>query len=351
MKILQAMAGAEHGGAENFFVRLAIALNRAGVEQKVVIRRNPERAAKLREGGVEPVELPFGGKFDWQTKWRFNREIRSFKPDIVVTWMNRATSMCPDGKKGGFIHMSRLGGYYDLKYYQACDHLIGNTEDIVDYLVKENWPAEKAHYLPNFVDGDPAEPISRKTYFTPDGAPLILAMGRLHENKGFDVLLDALTRVPAAYLWLAGDGPLGDELDRRAEKVGVKPRVRFLGWQDNVAPLLRTCDIFVCPSRHEPLGNVVIEAWAQGKPVIAADSYGPGTLIEHLETGVLVPVDDAVTLSRAIRNVLEDDNLCERIARQGYETYQAHFTEEIVTRHYIDFFNKVLAPCAASPES
>jgi len=350
MKILQAIAGAEHGGAEHFFVRLAIALNRVGVDQKVVIRRDPERASELREGGIEPVELPFGGRLDWQTKRGLNREIKAFKPDIVLTWMNRATSMCPDSKKGGFLHMARLGGYYDLKYYQACDHLIGNTRDIVDYLVKENWPAEKAHYLPNFVNGDPAEPISRQMYFTPNGAPLILAMGRFHENKGFDVLLDALTRMPSTYLWLAGDGPLRDDLDRQAEKFGVKPRVRFLGWQDDTGALLQTCDVFVCPSRHEPLGNVVIEAWAQGKPVIAADSYGPGTLIEHLESGVLVPVDDPVTLARAIRNVMEDDNLYERIARQGYEAYLANFTEDIVTGHYVDFFNKIIAPCAASPE-
>jgi len=350
MKILQAMAGSEHGGAERFFVRLAIALNRVGVEQKIVIRRNPKRASELREGSIEPIELPFGGKLDWQTKRGLNREIKSFKPDIVLTWMNRATGMCPDSKKGGFVHMARLGGYYDLKYYQACDHLIGNTEDIVEYLVKENWPADKAHYLPNFVNGEQAEPIARQTYFTPKGAPLILAMGRLHENKGFDVLLDAMSRVPSAYLWLAGDGPLREDLEKQAEKIGVKPRVRFLGWQDDIGALLQTCDLFVCPSRHEPLGNVVIEAWAQGKPVIAADSYGPGTLIEHLESGVLVPVDDPALLAKAIRNVLEDPDLYDRIAHHGYETYLAHFTEDIVTRHYVDFFNKIIAPCAASPE-
>ncbi len=348
MRILQAMAGSDHGGAENFFVRLAIALERAGIEQKVVIRKNQDRATKLRAGGVEPEQLSFGGRLDWKTGFGLKRHIKTFKPDIVLTWMNRATSMCPKGKKLGFVHMARLGGYYDLKYYRNCDHLIGNTEDIVDYLVKENWPADKAHYLPNFVDGDWGEPIDRKTYFTPNGAPLILAMGRLHENKGFDVLLDALSRVPTAYLWLAGEGPLRDELERLAEKLGVKPRVRFLGWQDNISALLQTCDVFVCPSRHEPLGNVVIEAWAQRKPVIATDSYGPGTLIEHLESGVLVPVDNGALLTKAIRVVIGDDALREQISRQGYETYMNQFTEDIVTQRYIEFFKTIIAPSAAS---
>ena len=274
------MAGAEFGGAEAFFVRLAIALNRTGLEQKVVIRKNPARAALLRHGEVEPIELPFGGRMDFSTTRALKREIKEFQPDVVLTWMNRATSMCP---KGDFVHAARLGGYYDLKYYAACDHLIGNTQDIVEYLVEHDWPAEKAHYLPNFVFDEDAEPLTRRELYTPNDVPLIVALGRLHENKAFDVLLSALTRVPNAYLWLAGDGPLKEELQKQAEVLGIKPRVRFLGWRDDTAALLKTADLFVCPSRHEPLGNVVIEAWAQGLPVVAADSMGPGTLIENME--------------------------------------------------------------------
>jgi glycosyltransferase involved in cell wall biosynthesis len=338
MKILQAMAGAEFGGAEAFFVRLALAFQRAGVEQKVVIRENPARARILQAGGVEPVQLPFGGRFDFTTTRALKREIKAFKPDIVMTWMNRATSMCPDGD---FVHVARLGGYYDLKYYQRCDHLIGNTKDIVDYLIENNWETQKAHYLPNFVFAEDAEPIQKNEFFTPRDVPLIVALGRLHENKAFDVLLEAMSRIPDAYLWLAGDGPLKEDLQKLAEKLAIKPRVRFLGWRDDTAALLRTADLFVCPSRHEPLGNVVIEAWAQGVPVIAADSMGPGTLIEQMETGILVPVDDAKTMANAIRTVLADENLAERIARQGHQTYLDNFTEEIVVKQYLDFFESV----------
>lgn len=338
MKILQAMAGAEFGGAEAFFVRLALAFQRAGVEQRVVIRENPARAKTLRAGGVEPVQLPFGGRFDFTTTRALKREIKAFQPDIVMTWMNRATSMCPEGD---FVHVARLGGYYDLKYYQRCDHLIGNTKDIVDYVIENGWLTQKAHYLPNFVFAEDADPVPRGEFFTPKDVPLIVALGRLHENKAFDVLLTALSRIPDAYLWLAGDGPLKEELQKLAEKLAIKPRVRFLGWRDDTAALLRTADLFVCPSRHEPLGNVVIEAWAQGRPVIAADSMGPGTLIEQMETGILVPVDDAKTMANAIRTVLSDENLAERIARQGRQAYLENFTEEIVVKQYLDFFESV----------
>lgn len=339
MKIMQIMAGAEFGGAEAFFVRLAIAFGRLNsIEQKVVIRQNSNRAGLLRDGGVDPVEMKFGGRFDFSTPRALKREINEFKPDIVLTWMNRASGMCP---KGDFVHVARLGGYYDLKYYSNCDHLVGNTEDIVEYLAEQGWPREKAHYLPNFVSGDQADPLDRGDYYTPKGVPLIVALGRLHENKAFDTLLRAVARVPDVYLWLAGDGPLKEELQKLAEDLAIKPRVRFLGWRDDTAALMATADLFVCPSRHEPLGNVVIEAWAQGLPVVAADSMGPGTLIENMETGLLVPIDDEIAMGKAIRAVLKDDNLAERIARQGNKDYLDNFTEDRVVARYLEFFEQV----------
>ncbi len=340
MRVFQIMAGAEHGGAEAFFTRLVPGLTRAGVEQRVAIRRDAKRAKILSKAGIKPIELRFGGPIDLYTSFCLRREIKAFKPDIVMTWMNRATTKCPSGE---FVHVGRLGGYYDLKYYQGCDHLIGNTEDIIGHLVGNGWPGDKAHYLPNFVSSVRAEPASRAEVFTPPSAPLVLALGRLHQNKAFDVLLQAMIRVPDAYLWLAGEGPLRRELEDLAQKLAVKPRVRFLGWRDDVAALFAACDVFVCSSRLEPLGNVVIEAWAQEVPVVATDSLGPGTLIEHMETGVLAPVDDGAALGRALKLVLGDTGLHQRITRDGHGVYKARFSESVVVRQYLDFFNRITA--------
>jgi glycosyltransferase involved in cell wall biosynthesis len=339
MRVLQVMAGAKFGGAETFFTRLVVALRRAGLHQRVVIRRDDHRAEILRQGGIEPVELRFGGPLDVFTRMGLKREVESFSPNIVMTWMNRASTMCP---KGSFVHVARLGGYYDLKYYQKCNHLIGNTEDIVGYLTDKGWPAERAHYLPNFVSASISDPLPREEFYTPNDAPLLLALGRLHENKAFDVLLDALARIPNAYLWLAGDGPKRAELEAQAEKLGVKPRVRFLGWRDDIEALLASCNVFVCPSRHEPLGNVVVEAWAQSKPVVAADSLGPGVLIDQNKNGVLVPINDAKSLANGIQRVLGDENLQSAIARHGRATYEKHFTESIVVEQYLSFFESLV---------
>jgi glycosyltransferase involved in cell wall biosynthesis len=338
MRLLQAMAGARHGGAEGFFVRLAIALERAGQEQLVVIRRDAERAATLRQGGVEPLELPFSGRLDLATRLGLRRAVARFRPQVVLTWMNRATMLCP---RGDFVHVARLGGYYDLKYYRRCNHLIANTRDIAEYLAAAGWPRERVRYLPNFVAAAKVNPVPRANLATPIDAPLALALGRLHPNKGFDMLLAALVQAPAVYLWLAGEGELGQTLERQARSLGVAERVRFLGWRDDTAALLAAADFLVCPSRHEPLGNVVIEAWAAGVPVMATASEGPRALIADDETGLLVPVDDARAMAGALRRLAEDSALRARLAAAGRAAYDAEYSEARVVTLYRDFLERV----------
>jgi glycosyltransferase involved in cell wall biosynthesis len=339
LRVLQAMAGQPHGGAEAFFERLAIALHHAGLDQRIVIRREPARAARLRAAGLEPRELRFGGALDFFSKPALAREIKTYRPHIVLSWMSRATAFVP--AKGDFVRVARLGGYYDLKYYKQCDHLIGNTRDIVTYLRRKGWRAERAHYIPNFVDEVRAPPVDRATLDTPADALVLLALGRLHPNKGFDVLLDALARVPGAILWLAGEGELRGALQAQAQRLGIAARVRFLGWRDDVAALLGAADMLVCPSRHEPLGNVILEAWAQGRPVVAAASQGPAALITPDYTGLLVRVDDAASLAAAIARVGQDRRLAGELAANGRAAYAAEFTEERVVARYMEFFAKV----------
>ena len=169
----------------------------------------------------------------------------------------------------------------------------------------------------------------------------MLALGRLHPNQGFDTLLAALVEVPAAYLWLAGEGELRDTLARQARLLGLESRLRFLGWRDDTAALLAAADLLVCPSRREPLGNVVIEAWAAGVPVVATASEGPLALLADDETGLLVPIDDAHALAVAIRAVLEDRALAARLAAAGRAAYEAGYSETRVVALYRDFLEQV----------
>ncbi len=344
LRLLQAIAGGEHGGAEAFFVRLAVALKRAGVEQHILVRRGRPWIADLRAAGLKPVELPFGGWADITTRRAFARQISAFQPHVVLTWMNRASRHCPDNVTGhNFTHAARLGGYYDLKYYRSCDHLIGNTEDLQHYIEKQGWPAERAHYIANFVSADPAQALARAEFATPDNVPLILALGRLHTNKAFDILLKAMTDLPEAFAWIAGEGPLKEELQAQTRKLGVDGRLRFLGWRDDIAALLAAADVFVCPSRIEPLGNVVIEAWAHGTPVVAATATGPESLITPGETGLLVPLEDAAALATSIRTLVDNPALAQRLAEAGRQAYKDKFTEAAIVGRYLEFFEQVRA--------
>ena len=146
--------------------------------------------------------------------------------------------------------------------------------------------------------------------------------------------------------WLAGSGPEEDALKARAAALGVIDRIRFLGWRDDIAALLAAADILVCPSRHEPLGNVVIEAWAHRVPVVACASQGPSHLIDDGETGLLVPIDDASGLGRAIGEAGKAATAA-RLMSAGEQVYLKHYTEAAVVDRYLQFLRSLGAREAA----
>ena len=339
IRVLHLMAGGAVGGAERFFERCVRALGHSGLDQHIVIRPHPARVELLAGAGIGLSAAPFGGPLDWRTPAVLRREVRRVRPDVVLAWMSRAARFMPTGLH---VPAARLGGYYNLKYYRRCRHLVGNTRDIRRYLVAAGWPEDRAHYLPNFVDDEPMPPLPR-----PDGEPILLALGRLHRNKGFDVAVRALARLDGGVLWLAGDGPERTALARLAESLGVGSRVRFLGWRDDTAALLATADLVLCPSRHEPLGNTVIEAWAHRVPVVAAAADGPKALIGENGAGRLVPVDSPGALAGAIGEVLSDTALRARLVRLGREAYEASYTETAVVRAYRAFLERIAADGAA----
>ncbi len=331
-RLVSLMAGARIGGAEAFFERLVVALQANGVDQRVAIRADKDREARLRAKGIDPVALNFGGVFDLATPWRLKNLFDAFEAEVALAFMSRAAAKLPPKAltRSRPAYVGRLGGYYDLKYYRRCDHLIGNTRDICDWIVKQGWPASRIDYLPNFVDAMPVAPAAR------EGADkVILALGRLHPNKAFDMAIAAMENVAGAQLWIAGAGPLDGELKAQAAKLG--DRVRFLGWRADTPALIAACDVLVCPSRHEPLGNVVIEAWARGKPVVAAASQGPGALIRDGKDGLLVPVDDAISLSQALNRVLAEPALAHDLGAAGKARHAGEFGEAKVIGAYKDF--------------
>lgn len=348
IRVAHVMGGAAMGGAEGFYERLTAAQHAAGEDVLAVIRRDAGRAARLRARGLDPVELPFGNYFDLTTRRRLGRVLAGFRPAVVVAWQNRASLYAGKVRRGGapWALVGRLGGYYDLKYYRHCDHLVGNTRDLRAWLVARGWPEDRAHFVPNFAaDFAGAAPADLPA---PPGAVRLLALGRLHPNKGFDLLLRALPLLPGAHLSLAGEGPERAALERMARELGVAHRVAFLGWRQDTGALLAACDIFVCPSRHEPLGNVVLEAWSAGRPVVAAAAQGPTELIRQGETGLLVPKEAPEPLAEAIAGLIADPGRATMLGMAGRAEFERAHAEGPVLARWREFLLSVLPATAGS---
>ena len=337
MGVLHLLGTAGDGGAETYFVDLVTALRGDGLAQAAAIRPHAGRQAALKAAGVPVRTLSFGGPMDIFTKTAAAGYGRVQGARLMVAWMNRAARHTP---KGPWARVGRLGGYYNLKYYKGFEELVANTEDIAEWIVAQGWPAGRVRCIPNFAAAPPdVPPVDRASLTTPADAPLLLAMGRLHDSKAHDVSLRALAELSGVYLWIAGVGPLEAKLMGMAQALGVDQRVRFLGWRTDASALYRTADLCVFPSRYEPLGNVVIQAWAHGLPVIAAASQGPRSLLEDGRDGLLVPIDDAGALAGGVRLLLDEPSLRAEFRARGLARVAAEFSRAAVVARWRTLFS------------
>lgn len=144
----------------------------------------------------------------------------------------------------------------------------------------------------------------------PDLGRRVIAAGRLHPQKGFDILLRAVAKIHSpsrpVQLSILGQGPAEAELRRLAAELGIAGQVRFLGFQANPFAYFRSAEVFVLSSRYEGLPNALIEAIACRTPVVATDCpTGPREVLENGRWGSLVPVNDVSALSTAIGKLLQ----------------------------------------------
>ncbi|MEZ5814508.1 MAG: glycosyltransferase [Alphaproteobacteria bacterium] len=346
MRILQVMAGGEHGGAETAFVDMCIALHEAGETIEVVTRPNDIRVPRLRAAGIKVHTLAFGGKVDVFTPWKMRRIIRAFRPDIVQSWMSRAPSKVPGWKKSmgiaRYYHVARLGNYYKMKYFKSADGFVGITPEVCTYIVKHTGRAERVRHINNFAEVETVEQAAeRGAYGVPEGAPLLLGLGRLHDDKAFDTLIQVVAQMPGVYAWIAGEGPDRGKLEALIEELGVGERVTLLGWRTDRAALLQACDICTFISRDEPFGTVFVQAWAQGTPVVVCDSDGPRQFVRHEEDGMMAPIDDIAAIKDCIQCLIDDADLAEKLVCNGRRRYEAEFTKETCLQGYLQFYHDI----------
>lgn len=344
MNLLQVMLSPGEGGAETYFEKLSEAFQRESLAQALFIGDVPRRRERLLKAGCQVETIPSSGLAKFLLPWRVARRARPLAPDICLGWMNRSCAVLP--RLPGCVNVGRLGGYYKLKNYTRCDHLVANTPDIRDWILKQDagWTDDRVHFIPNFGTLPPPTGRSvRDELGLPAGRPVLLSLGRLHPSKAQDVLLRALPAIPDAIVLFAGAGDSEAEYRQLAAELGVADRVRFLGWRSDTADLFAAADLCVFPSRIEPFGNVVVEAWAAGRPIVAAASSGPGWLIRDAGDGLLVPVEDHEGLAAAVNRALGDAALRERMVRNGAARLAEEFSEKAVVARWLDLFARIRA--------
>ncbi|MFZ0724681.1 MAG: glycosyltransferase [Desulfobacterales bacterium] len=338
------------GGAEQFYMRLVRALNRRGLSVLAVNRPGSAVNAAL-DHAVPQQTVAMRNGWDFFSALKIRRLIRSAGPSIVQTYMGRATRLTRLPRGAAAIHVARLGGYYKIKgYYQHARAWVGNTQDICDYLIREGLPADRVYHIGNFVTLAPppaavAVQALRQSLQIPAEAVVLLALGRFIEKKGFADLLSAFARVPRAIhgrplmLVVAGDGPLQKPLHRQAGQLSLTSRMRWVGWQNDPGPFYDLADVLVCPSRQEPLGNVILEAWAHRLPVIATRTAGPLELVTAEENGLLVAIGDPLALAASITALIKaGPETWWNLAENGRRSVARHHSEEAVVQAYLALY-------------
>jgi glycosyltransferase involved in cell wall biosynthesis len=177
----------------------------------------------------------------------------------------------------------------------------------------------------------------------PEDGLLLLILSRLHRKKGIDTAIRALASLPQAHLCIAGDGPERTEYERLARALGVSDRTGFLGWRTDREALLDACDICLLPSRYEPFGTVIAEAWSRRRPLVAAAADGARQYVRDNENGALFAIDDAAALAERISRIAADPNLAARIVENGYRDYERLFSRDVVIENLVGIYRTVIA--------
>ena len=179
----------------------------------------------------------------------------------------------------------------------------------------------------------------------PEGAPLVVAAGRLAEAKNWPLFVDALAllrrEMPVQALIL-GQGELEADIRRRIADAGLQDAVRLCGFQSNPWTVMARADVFVLTSHYEGFGNVLIEAMASGAPVVATASPGTRAIVRHEVNGLLVDHHEPAAVAAALGRVLRDRPLRDRL-RGGARESVRQFDVPVVAQAYTELFQRLAA--------
>lgn len=334
------------GGKDRVLLWLLVALRDSGsADPHVACFRDGLVARTYRSHGLRVDVVPMTFQFDARAVFHLATLLRNRRARIVHTHDHKSHvvgrlagriarvpvvstlhGLMRDAREMPWVKRAAYGGLV-----RATDRLTDRWIAVSRPLARELAWAPHVTYIPNGVDPFLACQGDDET-LPVESAPVVACVGRLSHEKGQDVLLDAFAttvrEVPGAVVWLAGEGPTEGRLREQSQRLGIEGQVRFLGFREHVAPILRKSMVVALPSRGEGLPIAVLEAMAMGVPVVASAVGGVRDLIDSDRVGVCVPPEDPPALAAALSSLLTDPRRARGVGEAGRAHVRAHFSAD-----------------------
>ena len=341
--ILNCMLAMQYGGTEKVFVDQLKMLPMAGVAVVGVSRPGGEATVRAHDAGLPCEELKFLTEWDPITAARARAIVEKHNPALILCHGLRAHKVFADavGHTRPIVAMTHKPGFHkDL----PSELFITVAEHRRQFLIERGVPPDKVVVIPNGV------PIPREyktNYAIEAERPVkIAAVGRLHEKKGFDVLIEAARLLTVQGLrvkcTIRGEGPLRPQLEQQIAEANLQDRIALPGWSDNLKDLLLESDVFAFPSFQEDFPLVVLEAMSFALPIAASAIDGPKDFLRNGDTALLVPPHDPQALADALARLIGDQALRERLGKAARADVSKNYSFEAISHRLADTLNIVI---------
>jgi len=350
-RIIHLITDLSTGGAQTALLRLLTASDRNQYNHTVVCFYNGNSiiAKEIKKLNIQVVDLGMTHKGRIDVFFRFNRLLQNEQPIVLHTWLFHANLT---GRLIGrlnnvpIIITSRRNINIGGKWRELLNRLTSGLDDKViavceavrqAEIVSSKIPAEKVVTIYNGINPLPFTPASidtsrkiRNGLGIRDDELVLGAIGRLEPQKGFFDLISSLAHIKAKFnsvrLLIVGEGELRDTLELQINNHNLSGTIKFTGLRNDVPEILTALDVFVSPSLWEGLPNVILEAMAAGKPVVATSVGGTPEAIVDGETGLLIPPRNPEALASAIIRLLKNPELRTKMGRAGKERVLKQFS-------------------------
>lgn len=333
--LLHAMLGAGFGGLEQVFLdyqpileRLAAAHGGACV---ALARRGGEAAKRAPALGIRPELVQVYSDWDPASVAGVAAAVRKHHPALGIAHGQRAYRLLARvlPKTTPIVAVIHKPSFdVDL----ACTTYVCVGAHLAEAVRAKGVAAERVWFVPNAVALDgPRAALARA-----GGAPLIVAGGRLHEKKGFDVLIRAMAilreRGVDVRCRIAGEGPERARLEALIAELGLEGRTALTGWSDDLPAFLAEGDAFAFPSHQEGFPLVLLQAMAAGLPIASSAIDGPNEMVRDGTSGLLVPDADPAALADALAGLVTDPTRAARLAAAARADVERDFGPDALAR-------------------